>query len=275
MNIANVVLVLGKRLVNEQLTLEGRSRVEALSQALSQYNLEQTAVIFCGGSTDGQTQTEAQAMLDYFHAYHRDPLPLHLLLEDKSTNTIENISNAADALLASKLCRYGQRVNVVFVSNDYHLKRIFEIQSLMDEQGLLRTLKSRCRQSGLKLDIASSLDQHLAVPYPHHTKRGQIFLLLDELTTYRVYLEGTKQAVFARPLAQVRQTPLEIARHALAQLFTLIDDNEDVAALEEIQQAVEATETTICGEQLVQQLAQLNRQLTRLNRLYDPERAAS
>ncbi len=50
----------------------------------------------------------------------------------------------------------GADIDVIFASNDYHLKRIFEIQSLMDEQGLLRVLKQRCAEHGLNLHIDSS-----------------------------------------------------------------------------------------------------------------------
>ncbi len=272
MNIINVVLVLGKRLFNNALTLEGRTRVEALTTAIQSLQLEQSAIIFCGGATDGQTQTEAQAMFDYFKLCYEGELPPNIILEDTSTNTIENIQNAADKLIASQLCRSGQKVNVQFVSNDYHLKRIFEIQTLMDEQGLLRTLKSRCAESGLKLNIPMSLAAHVCVPYPHITPLGQTFLRLDELTTYRVYLEGVKSGTFTRPLEQVRQQPYQIAMAAIQELKQLLSEHSDLKTLALIENAVEKTSPSATPMEVIDQLRILDQCLTSLNRQYDPER---
>ncbi|WP_425666899.1 YdcF family protein [Vibrio tubiashii] len=272
MNIINVVLVLGKRLFNNALTLEGRTRVEALTTAIQSLQLEQSAIIFCGGATDGQTQTEAQAMFDYFKLCYEGELPPHIILEDTSTNTIENIQNAADKLISSQLCKSGQEVNVQFVSNDYHLKRIFEIQTLMDEQGLLRTLKSRCSESGLKLNIPMSLEAHVCVPYPHITPLGQIFLRLDELTTYRVYLEGVKSGTFTRPLEQVRHKPYHIAIAAIQELKQLLSDHNEMKSLKLIEIAVERTSSSATRVEVIDQLRILDQCLTSLNRQFDPER---
>ncbi|MEX0335415.1 YdcF family protein [Vibrio tubiashii] len=272
MNIINVVLVLGKRLFNNALTLEGRTRVEALTTAIQSLQLEQSAIIFCGGATDGQTQTEAQAMFDYFQPCYEGELPPHIILEDTSTNTIENIQNAADKLISSQLCKSGQEVNVQFVSNDYHLKRIFEIQTLMDEQGLLRTLKSRCAESGLKLNIPMSLAVHVSVPYPHNNSLGQIFLRLDEVTTYRVYLEGVKSKTFSRSLEQVRRQPYQIATAAIQKLKHLLSEHNEEKTLALIENAVEKTSPSATLVEVVEQLRILDQCLTSLNRQYDPER---
>jgi len=59
-------------------------------------------------------------------------------------------------------CSEGSVLKVTFVSNDYHLKRIFEIQQLMDEQGLLRVLRERCAQHGVHLDIRHDLEAHVS-----------------------------------------------------------------------------------------------------------------
>ena len=272
MNIINVVLVLGKRLFNNALMLEGRTRVEALTTAIQSLQLEQSAIIFCGGATDGQTQTEARAMFDYFQLCYEGELPPHIILEDTSTNTIENIQNAADKLISSQLCTSGQEVNVQFVSNDYHLKRIFEIQTLMDEQGLLRTLKSRCAESGLKLNIPMSLTTHVSVPYPHNNSLGQIFLRLDEITTYRVYLEGVKSETFSRSLEQVRRQPYQIATTAIQELKQFLSEYNEVKTLALIENAVEKTSPSATLVEVVEQLRILDQCLTSLNRQYDPER---
>ncbi len=45
----------------------------------------------------------------------------------------------------------------------------------MDEQGLLRKLVDRCAQSGVRLEIARDLKDHLCVPYPHQNPQGLRF----------------------------------------------------------------------------------------------------
>lgn len=275
MNVTNVVLVLGKRLVNNALTLEGKERVEALSACLERLNIEQSVIIFCGGVTKGQTQTEAQAMFDYFSHCHQGVTPPHILIEDTSTNTIENIANAADKLITSRLCQKGQRLEVTFVSHDYHLGRIFEIQSLMDEQGLLRSLKTRCSNNGLDLSIAANLEAHCTIPYPYQGVQADAFLKLDELTTYRVYLEGVQSGVFKRPLEQVRKLPYKIARAAMDDLKQLIVDEHDHALLKEIEFVLDNSSTAASSSELENQVGVYHQHLTQLNRRYDPEQQAS
>lgn len=274
MDIINVVLVLGKRLVDNTITAEGRSRVEALIALLAAKDLRQTVVLFCGGVTEGQTVTEAQAMYDYFKrcVAGANLNPPYLLLEDQSTNTIENISNAANKLIESGLCAKGEGINVQLVSNDYHLKRIFEIQALMDEQGLLRVLEKRCAETGLPIKIDRAVGAHYSVPYPHDNEFSRVFLLLDELTTYRVYLQGYVSNVFKRPLADVREQPYQIARNALIELEKCIGDEETLADLDAIKRAVEMTTPQLNREETLQQLKRLDVTLTKLNRQYDPER---
>lgn len=273
MNVSDVILVLGKRLHNNELTAEGRSRVEALVDQFEKVDWHHTALVFCGGVTEYQTESEAKQMNAYFLASLPQNVtpPPYVLLEDKSVNTIENVINAADTLIASKLCDAGQQVTVHFVSNDYHLKRIFEIQSLMDEQGLLRVLKRRCAKSGLNIKIPTEHSAHTYVAYPHDTKQGQVFLLLDELTTYRVYLEGVKKGAFARPLEQVRREPLNIANQALTQLEMIDLDKQVLERLGIIKRAVAMTTPDLDYQELVKQLLSLDTTLTQLNRSLDPE----
>lgn len=50
MKLNKVVIILGKRLVHDQLSAEGRSRVEALVSVLNQWDFESTALVFVEGS---------------------------------------------------------------------------------------------------------------------------------------------------------------------------------------------------------------------------------
>lgn len=274
MNIRNVVIVLGKRLVGNALTAEGKSRVEALPKLLSSYDLNETALLFCGGVTPGQTTSEAMAMRDYFKQLPSAKMfhDLNIILESDSQNTVQNIHNAA--LKLKQLGIEDQRVDVTLVSNDYHLKRIFEIQSLMDEQGLLRTLKQHCASSGLNLHIDQDIDQHCSVMYPHQGLYAQAFLLVDELTTYRVYLEGVVNRAFDRPLDDVRCLPEKLALRALSLLEVLNLPVEIQDKLQSMKEVVLTTTSELDCHAMESRLMYFHQTLTWLNRQLDPEKSA-
>lgn len=109
MNIRNVVIILGKRLIGNALTAEGKSRVEALPKLLSSYDLNETVLLFCGGVTPGQTISEAMAMRDYFKQLPSVKMldDSNIILESDSQNTVQNIHNAA-----LKLKQLGWQINV-------------------------------------------------------------------------------------------------------------------------------------------------------------------
>ncbi|MDF2152575.1 YdcF family protein [Vibrio sp. CAU 1672] len=280
MQVNHVVIVLGKRLVHGELTAEGRSRVQALVELLPQLPLEQTAVVFCGGITPDQLYAEADRMLEYYQQLVSENgigfnLPeRHILLENRSLNTVQNIQNAAAELLRSGLCLPGEAIRVTLLSNDYHLQRIIEIQTLMDEQGLLRTLKQYCQRAGLQLEIPLDISEHCSVPYPHRGERAQAFLHLDELTTYRVYLEGIVSGVFQRDLAEVKAGPFAVAIRAVAALERLPLEEEEQAAIAQMKQAIEWTADDDSREAAQQALTSLHPILTALNQRLDPEAIA-
>ncbi|KQB08105.1 YdcF family protein [Vibrio metoecus] len=271
-----IFIVLGKRLNSDQLTLEGKNRVEGLISALQCHENQTALVVFCGGVTQRQSASEAQRMYEYFQTRCQQlalSLPhIQVLLEQQSTSTVENIEHVAQVLLTSGHLRVGDTLTLTLVSNDYHLKRIFEIQQLMDEQGLLRTLDERCQQAGVRLNISRDLNAHISVPYPHRSQQGVRFLWVDELTTYRVFLEGVTVNAFQRPLEEVRQAPYQIAQTALAQLRRHCE-NEPImlAQLALIATVVESEADLTTAASVGDLLAVLDTELTLLNRLCDPE----
>ncbi|HHY0354625.1 TPA: YdcF family protein [Vibrio cholerae] len=301
-----IYVVLGKRLNANQLTLEGKSRVDGLISALRCHENTAARVVFCGGITLGQTVSEAKRMHEYFEQ-RRQQLGLSfpqidVLLEQESTSTVENIEHVAQVLLESGVVQRGETLALTLVSNDYHLKRIFEIQQLMDEQGLLRKLVDRCAQSGVRLEIARDLKAHLCVPYPHQNPQGLRFLWVDELTTYRVFLEGVVANAFQRSLTQVQQQPYWIAQKAIAELrHTMSEEPKLLSLLDVIETVVESTvyqiqhgqvsheqvsheqvnhslavnhstmDSQIDKQSFCEALAILDSELTLLNRLCDPE----
>ena len=280
MSIKNLVVVLGKRLNKNELTAEGQGRVEAAIDYLVSRSNDEVAVAFCGGVTPGQTLSEAEVMYEYFlqlESQLESPLSIQArLLEKKSTNTIENIHNLALELIESGLFENGQQLNVIFVSNDYHLQRIFEIQSLMDAQGLLKVLEERCGQLGVSLNIERDIEQHVVVPYPHRTVQGQLFLLTDSLTTYRVYLEGTISGRFVGQEEQTRKVPAQLGLEAIDKAIQLSEGGQFSlldSLLPLLQACIEETPSGTDKEKVREYLALLDTNLTLLNRYLDPEQA--
>ncbi len=277
MKLGNVVIVLGKRLVNNQLSAEGISRVEALAAKIREMPMENTALVFCGGKTQGQSISEADAMYAYFQTLNTSlakPFPTsQILLENRSLNTFENMQNAAKVLCESGLFPLPSQatVEVILLSNAYHLERILEIQTLMDEQGLLRVLKSQCASVGLDLHISLDIQKHISVPYPHQGPQAESFLLLDELTTYRVYLEGVKSGAFQRDLTSVRAQPLLRAKQAINQLRALPLEMDVLQQIAEMKKAIDMTafdESVATAERALEVFHPI---LTALNRRLDPE----
>ncbi|KAB0301747.1 YdcF family protein [Vibrio fortis] len=278
MSIKNLVVVLGKRLNKNELTAEGQGRVEAAIDYLVSRSNDEVAVAFCGGVTPGQTLSEAEVMYEYFlqlESQLESPLSIQArLLEKKSTNTIENIQNLALELIESGLFENGQQLNVIFVSNDYHLQRIFEIQSLMDAQGLLKVLEERCGQLGVSLNIERDIEQHVVVPYPHRTVQGQLFLLTDSLTTYRVYLEGTVAGRFDGQEQQTRKIPAQLGLDAIDKATQLSESGQFSllnSLLPLLLNCIEETPVGTDKEKVREYLALLDTNLTLLNRYLDPE----
>lgn len=283
MSINHLLIVLGKRLNGNKLTDEGISRVDALVEYLAELLVEesnqQTAVAFCGGVTKGQTLSEADAMHQYFRkleSQREAPFVLGaILLEQHSTNTVENIQNLASEMIESGLFARGQSVKVTFVSNDYHLQRIFEIQMLMDEQGLLKVLVEKCSALGVELQIDRQLEAHVSVPYPYQSTQGQLFLLMDVLTTYRVYLEGVVAGSFEGDLESVRREPERLALEALTRVRYLLKESSQFGIIETLlpvlASCIQQTPAGTDIKKVREYLALLDTNLTLLNRYLDPE----
>ncbi|CAH8240306.1 YdcF family protein [Vibrio aestuarianus] len=287
-NTKKIYVVLGKRLAADQLTLEGQSRIDRLVMALRCNEIDNSVLAFCGGVTKGQTVSEASAMYRYLVSQvdecsnQRGGLSNllnrnHILLEESSTNTVENIENLAIELLKTGQLQAGNQLHVTFISSDYHLQRIFEIQQLMDEQGLLGALKKRCEQSGLTVLVDYDISRHFVAQYPYQHLEAQLFLLCDELTTYRVYLEGVVRHSFARDLESVRYEPYRIGNSALNRMNALIQQSEKwsflVLSIELLRECIEATHCEQSPQMIEPYLIIFDTHLALLNRWFDPEQS--
>ncbi|MGR5499932.1 YdcF family protein [Vibrio sp. DNB22_10_4] len=278
----NLLIVLGKRLNQDTLTLEGESRVEALAEIVKNQDMSTTIVAFCGGITEGQSRSEAAAMLEYFQRLVTETDIQEMgaiLVEDASTNTVENIQLLAKELTESGIVPPGSRpIRVTLLSNDYHLYRVFTVQRLLDQQGLLKYLVQCCQQAGLAIQLSYDPLQHVFVPYPHKETQGNLFVLFDRLTIYRVYLQGAVTGVFSEPLSELAAEPYRIALASLEALDKQVDHTSGLFTplyeqLPTIRQFVEATVQLTEPKSLALPLAELDKLLTNLNRYLDPEQA--
>ncbi|UUM32728.1 YdcF family protein [Vibrio japonicus] len=274
-NISDVILILGKRLQSNHLTAEGRSRVEALPKYLERFEPARTAIVFCGGVTEGQTRSEAREMLNYYQQLQgeRGPQSAMIILEDQSQTTVENVKNAAQKIIEIADRQQLKAFNVHIVSNDYHLERILQIQSLLEEQGLLSSFIEQCQNSGITLSISENLNDHCSVPYPHSNRAGETFLALDELTVYRVYLEGLRRNAFEDIDGERRQQPYQIATSAISKLKVLVTEPNYLERINVVERIT--AKTALSNEELLSDLERFNKELTELNRLLDPERESS
>ncbi|WP_117232475.1 YdcF family protein [Vibrio maerlii] len=284
-----LLVVLGKRLSDDQLTLEGQGRVEALVDYLLKVKDPSLVIAFSGGVTQGNSVSEAQVMVDYFfeliQAQKSEPLYHSIILEQESLSTVQNVQNIAEKIVESELFSSEQPVELTFISNDYHLSRMMQIQQWMDEQGLLRVLTERAKQVGIELIIGRSLSDHIVLPYPHTSLAGELFLLVDEMTPYRVLLEGILAQVFERELLDVAQPSHQMALEALTKIKVLLASNDDFPMLEVMLPVLERTieqshqelysshfQERKPSEALISScLAFLDTNLTLLNRYTDPE----
>ena len=145
----------------------------------------------------------------------------------------------------------------------------------MDEQGLLKVLVDRCSALGVDLQIDHQLEAHVAVPYPHQGPQGQLFLLMDVLTTYRVYLEGVVAGSFERDLESVRQEPERLSIEALVKARGWIESSPRFDIVDTLIPVLERCilQTPVGSdiEKAREYLALLDTNLTFLNRYLDPE----
>ncbi|MEZ4180274.1 MAG: YdcF family protein [Candidatus Doudnabacteria bacterium] len=111
---ADAVIVLGAAINSptiEQRTIKGLEVYESGAANL---------IIFSGGKIAPSDVSEAQYMQKV--ALSRASQDLNYLLEDQSQNTFENMNNSK-ALLESRLGKTAGEMNIVIVSDEYHIGR--------------------------------------------------------------------------------------------------------------------------------------------------------
>lgn len=100
-----------------QILPDGQPNVQLewrLEKALAAYQKQQRLVVVTGGQGKNEPRPEAHAMRDWLLA--RGVAPEHILVDDQSVTTRQNIQNAMKLLPADKK-------TVVLVSSSYHVPR--------------------------------------------------------------------------------------------------------------------------------------------------------
>jgi len=232
----------------------------------------------------GQKVPEAMAMFAEYRK-RRERLPNTLVtgphfFDTTSGNSIQNIQNIGRELIESGLAQKGDHLNVNLASTDYHVERIIKIQQQMNEQGLLRVLEKTGQRLGIKIEIQRNMDAHVAAPFPYRTDLGRIYVEVDRLTIYRVYLEGVVKSAFKRELSRVRSQPRKEAVQAIDSIRSTVARKKAfgkrrsqfiLSSVSVIESIIDKTSATAEKSDVASLLVLYDRTLTMLNRYVDPE----
>ncbi|PXF42381.1 hypothetical protein BWQ96_07901 [Gracilariopsis chorda] len=143
----HVVVVFGKHLIRDQLTVEYAKRIVTLVKQIARGALNPDVICFTGGNglNDDGTISEAAAGYSFFRNICEeasiDVSRFQYILEHNSHNTKENLRNVIEELRR----RFGadalSACHFTLVSSDYHLIRIQEVHRLSPRQSVLFPLE--------------------------------------------------------------------------------------------------------------------------------------
>lgn len=130
----DAVIVLGAGVNGERPSLSLRTRIDAAAAYI--YALpNDVPVILSGGQGGGEDISEAECMRRELKKFSFDDA--RLILEDKSTDTCENLVNSCEILREMGLDPNDARLRVAIVTNDFHLYRA---QLLWEEIAAAQTI---------------------------------------------------------------------------------------------------------------------------------------
>jgi hypothetical protein len=173
---SKVYALLGKRLVNNEITKELESRIDFLVQHLSRYSPD--LVIFTGGSNQGYVP-ESEKAKEYF--LKKIQFPAYKVACDyNSKNTGGNIKAIAEIIQHNN----PRNVSLEIFTSDYHQKRLLKVDERMYGECLLRDLH------GIKYEIKGA-------PYPYPASENslkgistRLYLAADGFILMKLNLEG-------------------------------------------------------------------------------------
>ena len=111
----NYIITLGAGVRGTKPTLALTHRMQATYDYLVEY--PESKAVVSGGQGDGEDISEAQCMRDWL--VDRGIDPSRIIMEDKSTSTMENLRNSLALILEDG----GQADDIAIVSSPYHLYR--------------------------------------------------------------------------------------------------------------------------------------------------------
>lgn len=275
MEFDHVVLVLGKRLVNNKLTREGKARVESVFEHIHGHLANQPLIIFCGGQWNGQVVSEALAMKDYFDTLcrlNKLSFPSNKLwVEERSTNTIQNFRNAANLLITQIDVSPSRMIEVKLASSDYHVERILEIQSLMKQQGLLSVFAEMCSKKSISVNVSPDVRNHILANYPYSIEESGLFLHIEKLTTYRVFLEGLIHSTHGYNGPDIENNVRQAVNSSIALLREKKYESEYGSEFQALLTVFDNTGSKTPLSEVKGGLKLFHHTLTTLNRRLDPE----
>ncbi|CAN8064932.1 unnamed protein product [Agarophyton chilense] len=188
----HVVVVFGKHLIRDQLTVEYAKRIITLVKQIARGALSPHVICFTGGNglNDDGTISEAAAGYAFFRNVceeaNVDVSAFQFILEHNSHNTKENLRNVIEELRR----RFGadalSACHFTLVSSDYHLIRIQEVHRLSPRQSVL-----------FPLEVSASTWNCIFAAYPFCVSRdpataflGRAVVLANDLGILHVNLKG-------------------------------------------------------------------------------------
>ncbi|MFK5913389.1 MAG: YdcF family protein [Woeseiaceae bacterium] len=157
-----MVLVLGKKLINNKPDSEYVQRLRRAHHILSENDEAQVMVL--GGKTGKANITEAYAGMLFLEKHEVDSSRINL--EEASRNTLENIKNAIAIL-------HAKNKKIVIVSNRYHLARAKQMANGFGLEVALCAAEEK-----LKLNLTSVIKLMMEAVHVHWYFSGRLYAKL-------------------------------------------------------------------------------------------------
>lgn len=218
----HIVLIFGKRLIRDQVSVEYAKRIVTLVKQIAAGQLDPDIICFAGGRpNDGSCLSEAAAGYSFFRSVCDeagvDVSSYSYLLEEKSSNTLQNVRNVINEL--RRRCTEDSLVHCHFtlISSDYHLIRLQEVH------------RYNARQSALfPLQLFSATWSYIFAAYPFCVSRdpvtaflGRSIVLANDLGIVLVNLNAAiadRQFIARENLHRLNETFAE-----LREMYRVID----------------------------------------------------
>lgn len=210
-----VVVVFGKSLIRNQITVEYASRLQRLLRFIADGEVDPHIICFCGGTSPGNQVSNADAGFVFFQhmlsTHHDAPLTTEFFLDRTSQNEEQALHNVVAHIKKQHLAewlaisqdvvmehwsRARKRVQVHFtlISTDYHLCNLNDIHRQSPKQSCLRPLQT------LEVDDLGIIETswsfcYATYPFKHATLEtvafmGRCYFLSEQLLPLLMNMRG-------------------------------------------------------------------------------------